>query len=238
MYTMKLKMTLILTLLALFTACSNPAEKYAGSNSLAAVDTSAVDSSVRAIAVHQDGKIIIKPESHASSEVLGAPSCYGLETDLKWTGDYEVLWDPASGKSPSKIMSFPDEFEIIQPSDKAVQMQKITIDNTDLFAYFPSYTDCHALETYFFGVKDGEAFPITIAVNPEEQPLTHIGKHPNYPLQVTNGELQIIGGEGGGREFVDVYHFSYDSEKHSLILHKTDQVDGNDLRNEQLESTK
>jgi hypothetical protein len=135
-------------------------------------------------------------------------------------------------------MSFPDEFEIIQPNDKAVQMEKITIGDTDLFAYFPSYTDCHALETYLFGVKVGEAFPITIAMNPEEQPLTHIGKHPNYPLQVTNGDLQIIGGEGGGREFVDVYLFSYDSEKHSLILQKTDQVNGNDLRNEQFESTK
>ncbi len=52
---------------------------------------------------------------------------------------------------------------------------------------------------------------------------------PHHPFQVSNGELTITGGHAAGQDFINVYHFYYDSKKHSMILKKTDQVKPNDL---------
>jgi hypothetical protein len=159
---------------------------------------------------------------------LGAPSCYGVETDLRWTGDYEVVWESASAGASSTVMTFPADFEIVQPTDAPVEMKKFTIEKTDLFAYVPRYTDCHALETYFFGIRDGKAVSIPLEMKPGEL-WPNIGQHPRRPYQVADNELIITGGYGAGQDFINVYHFHYDSRKHSMILQKTEQVKPNDI---------
>ncbi|NIK71697.1 hypothetical protein FHT67_005174 [Paenibacillus sp. BK720] len=192
-------------------------------------DLSKEDLSVRATASHRAGQLIIQPKSHATVVSLGAPSCYGLETDLSWTGDYEAIWQPAAGGDPVKVMSFPEDLEIIEPTDAMISLQMITVGDADFFTYYPRYTDCHALEAYLFGVKDGQVFPVTF--EDEAGQLTgSFFQHPHYPLQVSgNDELVVTGGEGAGQAFVEVRHYRYDSGQHRMKLSKTDRVQPQDL---------
>jgi hypothetical protein len=189
------------------------------------------DSSIRAIGMHADGKLLVKPAGKARVAPLGAPSCYGLETDLRWSGDYEVVWESKSEGTATKVMTFPTGFEIVQQEDTPVNMRTFSLEDTDLFAYVPRYADCHGLETYFFGVKNGEAFPISFEIKPEEI-LTNISQLPHHPFRVAGGELIVTGGYGAGQDFIHVYHFRYDSKKRSMILKSTDQVKPNDLIND------
>lgn len=186
------------------------------------------DNSVRAIGAHPDGRLLVIPESRASVAPLGAPSCYGLETDLSWLGDYEAVWESKSDGTLSKVMTFPLDFGIVQQSDAPIEMQMITLGETKVFAYVPRYTDCHALETYLFGVSEGKAFPITFEMK-SAQNWTNIGQLPHRPFEVTDGEIILTGGYGAGQEFINVYHFRYDSKKRSIILQSTDQVKPNDI---------
>ncbi|NRF94793.1 hypothetical protein HQN89_28270 [Paenibacillus frigoriresistens] len=183
------------------------------------------DDSIRAIGTHPDGRLIVRPVSNAKVATLGAPSCYGLETDFRWSGEYEVVWESTSNGISSKVMTFPIEFEIVQQDDAIVKMIEFTLGEEEIFAYVPRYSDCHALETYFFGVRVGEgtAFPISIEMKPE-QILTNISQLPHRPFQVSNGELILTGGYGAGQDFINVYHFHYDSKKRSMILKSTDRV--------------
>jgi hypothetical protein len=191
-------------------------------------NTAKEDDSIRAIGTHPDGRLLVRPTSKASVAPLGAPSCYGLETDLRWSGDYEAVWESKSDGISSKMMTFPIEFEIVQQDDAPVKMQEFTLGGIEIFTYVPRYTDCHGLETYLFGVSEGKAFPISFEMKPE-QIWTNISQLPHRPFQVTNGELILIGGYGAGQDFNDVYHFHYDPKKRSMILQSTDQVKPNDI---------
>lgn len=186
------------------------------------------DNSIRAVGTQPEGRLIVRPLSKASVAPLGVPSCYGQETDLDWDGDYEVVWESKADGTSSKVLTFPNDFDIIQRDDKPVEMQTFTLGDTDIFAYVPRYTDCHALETYLFGVSGGKAFPIPFEMEPKRI-LTSLGQLPIRSFQVTNGELIITGGYGAGMEFIEVYHFRYDLKKRSMILQNTDQVKPNDI---------
>jgi hypothetical protein len=205
-----------------------PASTSISSPTATEVNLMKKDDSIRAIGMHSDGRLLVKPASKASVASLGAPSCYGLESDLRWSGDYEVVWESKSEGTPTKVMTSPIVFEIVQQNDSPVIMQQFTLEDTDIFAYVPRYTDCHGLETYLFGVSNGKAFSISFEMKPE-QIWTNISQLPHRPFQVTNGGLILTGGYGAGQDFIDVYHFHYDPKKRSMILQSTDQVKPNDI---------
>ncbi|MDR6549153.1 hypothetical protein [Paenibacillus qinlingensis] len=238
---MRYKMALMLTLFALLTACTTAMNKETDSMHVnndtttatpnvtsIAGDASTVDNSIRAVGTVQDGHLLVKPDSQANKAPLGAPSCLGLETFFRWSGDYEVVWEPASGGASSKVFSFPVDFDIVQPSETPILLQQFTLEKTTIFAYVPRYTDCHGLETYLFGIEEGKAFPIPFVMKPD-QILAEISQLPQHPFQVSNGELILTGGYGAGQDFIPVYHFNYDRNKHAMILNKTEQVKPNDL---------
>jgi hypothetical protein len=97
------------------------------------------DDTIRAIGMHSDGRLLVKPASIATVASLGAPSCYGLETDLSWSGDYEAVWESKSEGTPTKVMTFPIDFEIVQKNDSPVIMQQFTLGDTDIFVYSTLY---------------------------------------------------------------------------------------------------
>jgi hypothetical protein len=187
------------------------------------------DDSIRAIGTHSDGRLLVKPANKASVAPLGAPSCYGVETDLRWSGDYEVVWESKSEGTSIKIMTFPIDFEIVQHNDSPVIMQRFSYEDTDIFAYVPRYTDCHGMENYLFGVSNGKAFPISLEIKPGEN-WTAISQLPYHPFKVTNGEFIVTGSYGAGQDFINIYHFRYDPKKKSMILKSTDQVLPSDIK--------
>jgi hypothetical protein len=195
------------------------------------------DDSIRAIGTHSDGRLLVKPAKKASVAPLGAPSCYGVESDLRWLGDYEVVWESKSEGTPTKIITFPIDFEIVQQNDLPVIMQRFTFENTDIFAYVPRYTDCHGLETYLFGINNGKAFPISLEIKSGVN-WTAISQLLSHPFKVTNGEFIVTGSYGAGQDFINVYHFRYDQKKKSMILKSTDHVMPNDIRQQETQHGK
>ena len=186
------------------------------------------DDSIRAIGMNSDGRLLVKPANKARVTPLGAPSCYGVETDLRWSGDYEVVWESKSEGNTTPISTFPIDFKIVQQNNSPVIMQTFTQEDTDIFAYVPRYTDCHGLETYLFGVSNGKAFPISLEIKPGVN-WASISQLPHHPFKIINGEFIVIGGYGAGQDFINVYHFKYDPKKKAMILNSTNQVKPNDI---------
>ncbi|MGG1550767.1 hypothetical protein [Paenibacillus ferrarius] len=190
-----------------------------------------IDTSVRAVGSSQGGRLTVQPVSQAFQADLGAPSCYGLDTDIRWSGDYEAVWTAAAGDT-KRIFTFPSDFEIIQPVTAPIQMTKLPVGKTELFVFQPRYTDCHALETYLFGVSEGNAFPIAFEMD-ADRTLDHLGLFPHTRLQVNGQEILWTGGYGAGQDTVDVYHFQYIAEEHIMKLMKTDKVRPSEVKVEQ-----
>lgn len=207
---------------------SPPSSKPVSSPPATEANLAKEDDSIRAIGTHSEGRLLVKPTNKASVAPLGAPSCYGVQTDLHWSGDYEVVWESKSEGIATQISTFPIDFEIVQQNDSPVIMQPFTLEDMDIFAYVPRYTDCHGLETYLFGFSNGKAFPISLEIKPGVN-WASISQLPNHPFKVANGEFIVTGGYGPGQDFINVYHFRYDPKKKSMILKSTNQVKPNDL---------
>jgi len=226
-------MFLLIATLLVFTACSGSKSEAEVEATLDAtmettLEASIEDLSIRAIGKHAEGRLIVKPASYASEAPLGAPSCYGQEMDLRWIGDYEAIWESKADGTVNEVLHFPSDFEIIQQDDAQIEMQSFKIKDTEIFAYVPRYTDCHALETYLFGISGGEAFPIPFEME-SKRVWNRLDQHPIRPLQVTDDELILTGGYGAGQDYINVYHFRYDTVKRSMILYSTDQVKPNEF---------
>ncbi|SEN03955.1 hypothetical protein [Paenibacillus sp. OV219] len=191
------------------------------------------DNSVRAIGEAAGGQLIVKPASHATAVPLGAPSCYGLESDIKWQGDYEAYWatkGKGSAEESAAVFTFPSDFEIIQRTEAPIMMQSFKLGYTELITFVPRYTDCHAQETYFFGVEDGEAFPVPLHVQ-DDLTWPNIGQLPyhNFKVDDERDELILTGGYGAGQEYINVYHFVYDAKSRVLELKQTEQIKPADI---------
>ena len=107
-------------------------------------------------------------------------------------------------------------------------MPKITIGETDVYTFTPQYRGCHGIETYLFGVKDDEAFPITFDMGDDQiKPLIVQSSRCHYRLD--KEELIITGAYGAGQDEIDVYHFNYDSDQHRMLLQSTEQIMLNSL---------
>ncbi|SFJ86253.1 hypothetical protein SAMN02799624_06332 [Paenibacillus sp. UNC496MF] len=187
------------------------------------VDGEQADDSVRALFGLQGGLLTVQPASGGSASVapLGAPGCIGQASDLRWHGAFEARWTPHKGET-STIFAFPADFEIVQPTDETAEMEPIKLGGTELAVYSPRYTDCHALETYFFGVRDGRAFPVSIRMD-DVRALASIGRLPGQKPIAESDELVIIGGFAAGMETVPVYAFRYEPEARTLTLTRTEQ---------------
>ncbi|MBM7565497.1 hypothetical protein JOC55_002443 [Paenibacillus sacheonensis] len=190
-------------------------------------DNTREDISVRASVQLAEGQLVVKPTVHATVSELGVPSCLGLESDLNWRGTFEADWIPKDGEA-ERVFTFPREFEMIQPSESPVGMERLELNDVLLLAFSPRYTDCRMVETYFFGMKDGKAFPVPIIMS-DTSTLTSIGQYPHRKLEVKQDEVIAVGGFGAGMDAVPVYHLRYDGEKKALVLTKTDLLPANEL---------
>lgn len=191
-------------------------------------DGAKIDTSVRAVGTRQEGRLTVQPASQAVQEALGAPSCYGLDTDIRWSGDYEAVWTTAAGEA-KRIFAFPSHFEIIQQTAAPIQMSELALGDKVFFVLQPRYTDCHAQETYLFEESDETAFPVSFDMS-AGQTLADLGLFPHSRLEVVGQELLWTGGYGAGQDAVDVYHFQYNAKEHKMKLTKTDKVSPNEVK--------
>ncbi|MCM3782671.1 hypothetical protein M3231_06780 [Neobacillus mesonae] len=187
---------------------------------------------IRAIGQHTDGRLVVRENEDVKSSLMGAPSCYGLETDTKWTGNFEVVWEPDQG-APDTVLEIHDNFDgdgMIQQTTEAVRMEKFKVGDTELFAFTPRYRDCHALPTYFFTVSEGEAVSVPVVFNSEHKAIPVYRFPDDYGVTVQDGELLISEGYGAGQDFIHMYHFSYDATARELQLKKTTPLEYHEFK--------
>ncbi|WP_168119020.1 hypothetical protein [Paenibacillus sp. HB172176] len=214
-------LAVMLISIIVLSACSAKTNR-AGNNK----ENEAERASIRAIGEATGGKFIIKPVGQVSEAELGAPSCLGRETDIMWSGTFQVIWEPKGNEADRSILTFPDDFTIVQPDNYPTNMKRITLGDIEILIYSPHYTDCHALETYFFGTTGNQAFPISITFE-DGQVQDKIGRSPIHEIQSIGDELVIQGGYSAGDDAVERYHFRYDSRMKTLILENIDNVNPN-----------
>jgi hypothetical protein len=134
-----------------------------------------------------------------------------------------MVWESKSEGTSIKVMTFPTDFGIVQKDKVPVQMQEFSFEDTEIFAYAPRYTDCHALETYLFGVNAGKAFPISFEIKPNDIRAI-IYKLPHHDLQVANGEFIVTGGYAAGLDFIDPIR-AQTHPLNAIGLHTLDRYD-------------
>jgi hypothetical protein len=127
----------------------------------------------------------------------------GNETDMRFEGDYQVVYEQGNGKQ-TVIASLPG-MTFIQPSADTIQMTKMQFAEADVFLLIPQYADCHGLTLYAYAIakNSGEAFPLSFQM--ADGTLSGTSYYPPGKLPaVHNGQLVLPSSEGPGGESGEV----------------------------------
>lgn len=193
---------------------------------------------VRAVGKSSAGTLEIRPKKDGDERIslLGAPSCYGLETDLNFWGDYEVYFrDSADHETLVRELI---GIDIVQRTDAPIQMRKYDLPgDKELFLFIPRYTDCHGLEFYAFGVdtKTNEASSFTfeqIVTTVDENGKETISRNdigywttsPVVDPVLEDGRLIVEGGRGAGQDGATLYTYEPDWTNGRMLLEKKEQI--------------
>ncbi|WP_256761648.1 hypothetical protein [Cohnella sp. WQ 127256] len=179
---------------------------------------------IRASSVTSKGILQLRPlkDGNETIEPLGAPSCLGQETDIQFTGDYELYFNDNSGNE-TLIQEF-KQLEMIQPASTFIPLMKLNLTEIELYLLIPRYTDCHALEFYAYGInkESGEVSSLTF-LNDEVISPYWTTSPVNLP-QVIDGKLVVEGGRGAGMDGATRYVYVPDLAKNQLVLESKEQI--------------
>jgi|GEM_PF-1156780 len=193
---------------------------------------------VRATGRSASGTFEIRPKKDGDERIslLGAPSCYGMETDLYFWGDYELYFRDAAGHET--LVRELAGLEIVQRTDAVIQFLKYEWPgDKELFLFIPRYTDCHGLEFYAFGVdtKTGETSSfsfeqVVTTIDENETESTSRGESPYWTTSTAvkpvleDGKLIVEGGRGAGQDGAIRYTFEPDWAKQRMNLLNREQI--------------
>lgn len=179
---------------------------------------------IRAVGDSAAGKLQLRPDKSGDESVrmLGAPSCLGQETDVRFLGNYELVLHRLSGEE-TVVQSF-EQLEMIWQGNETIEFRKLELPDIELFVFLPRYADCHALDFYVYGVdkatgeaanytfRDGEKNHLAWTTSPEELP------------KAADGRLVVEGGRGAGQDGAVRYIFEPVPEKHQLRLADEERI--------------
>lgn len=114
------------------------------------------------------GVLSVVPKESEVIEQLGAPSVYGDASDYSFKGDYNIIFEDNSGKQT--VVAEMDNLQIIQPDNATIDLNKLSMDDADIFYFIPQYRGANDVSIYFFGItKDGNAFEFKIENNKAQE---------------------------------------------------------------------
>ncbi|WP_217596911.1 hypothetical protein [Cohnella sp. GbtcB17] len=153
---------------------------------------------VRAEGMAKSGRLQVVPIGTEKQESLGAPSCFGTETDIRFEGDYRVEYVGADGGE--RVIAELPALTFVQPSPDKVQMMKLTFPEAEVFVLAPQYADCRAIAFYAYAVDDsGQAFPLRF--EQEDGTTADMSYYPpGKPPSVSGDRLVLPSSEGPGGE--------------------------------------
>jgi len=157
----------------------------------------AIAETIRAQGITQEGMLSVIPLEKENMKQLGAPSCFGLDTDLSITGDYIVKYRSKNEMyevAALKAMTF------IQPTDDPVQMTRLSFQEADVFILAPQYRDCHGIEIYAFAVNQRTGHAVQLQFQDETLISNTSYYRPGSIPLVKNNRLVLESTEGPGGE--------------------------------------
>lgn len=108
------------------------------------------EETIRAQGFTDQGRLSVVAVEKEKITTLGAPSCFGIETDQSFTGNYIVRY---SYNEVTDEVTTLDDLTFIQPTSAAVHMVRLPFQDADVFILAPQYQDCHAIQIYAFAVE-------------------------------------------------------------------------------------
>lgn len=174
---------------------------------------------IRAQGITDEGMVSVIPLERENMKQLGAPSCFGLDTDLSITGDYIVQY---RSKNDMYEVAALKDMTFIQPTDDPVQMTRLSFQEADVFILAPQYRDCHGIEIYAFVVdqKTGRATQLQFQ---DESLISNTSYYrPGSIPVVKNNRLALESTEGPGGEgspdFKPIRLYQLDLENAVMVL--------------------
>lgn len=157
----------------------------------------ATEETFRAQGITDEGVLSVIPLKKENMKQLGAPSCFGLDTDLSITGDYIVRY---RSKDVMKELATLKDMTFIQPTDDPVQMTRLSFQEADVFILAPQYRDCHGIEIYSFAVDQETGQAVQLQFQDESLISNTSYYRPGSIPLVKNNRLVLESTEGPGGE--------------------------------------
>ena len=185
--------------------------------------------SVRAEGKSDFGVLSIVPSGSETIERLDAPSVYGEAGDYSIRGDYKVIFKDKKGREA--VIAELDDLQIIQPQDTVMEIQKLTVDDADIFYFIPQYQGSNDIPVKFFGVtKDGNAFEFKIENNKAEEAgdikalsewavelSTNSGNYAPPAAENGNILMRTVYSIGGGQDY-EIYNVVFHADMEERVL--------------------
>ncbi|MEC0306964.1 hypothetical protein P4H67_09360 [Paenibacillus lautus] len=155
------------------------------------------EETIRAQGVTDRGRLSVVAVEKEKITTLGAPSCFGLETDLSFTGNYSVRY-PSHGVT-GEVATLED-ITFIQPTSAAVDMIRLPFQDADVFILAPQYKDCHGIEIYAFAVDHETGHAVQLRFQEEMMVSDTSYYRPGTIPMVKDNKLVLESTEGPGGE--------------------------------------
>ncbi|MBT2763112.1 hypothetical protein [Paenibacillus sp. ISL-20] len=155
------------------------------------------EETIRAQGVTDKGRLSVVSVEKEKITKLGAPSCFGIETDLSFAGNYSVRY--RSNGVTDEVTTL-DDLTFIQPTSAAVNMVRLPFQDADVFILAPQYQDCHAIQIYAFAVEHDTGKAVQLRFQ-EELSVSYTSYYrPGTEPMVKDNKLVLQSTEGPGGE--------------------------------------
>ncbi|EFU41552.1 hypothetical protein PVOR_14404 [Paenibacillus vortex V453] len=164
-----------------------------------------VTETIRAEGTTDEGTLQVVAVDKEEITELGAPSCFGLETDLSFKGDYKVKYT-AEGTSEDVVVL--EDLTFIQPTSASLQMIRLPFQEADVFILAPQYKDCHGIQIYAFAVEHGSGKAVQLQFEEEFSRASTSYYRPGTTPTVKDNKLVLKSTEGPGGEGSPEYNMA------------------------------
>ncbi|WP_339293070.1 hypothetical protein MKY48_12840 [Paenibacillus sp. FSL W8-0187] len=155
------------------------------------------EETIRAQGVTDEGRLRVIAVGQEKITTLGAPSCFGIETDMSFTGNYSVQY--STNQVTNEVTTLGD-LTFIQPTSAPVDMIRLPFQAADVFILAPQYRDCHGIQIYAFAVEHETGKAVQLRFQDESLVSYFSYYRPGTTPMVKDNKLVLESTEGPGGE--------------------------------------
>lgn len=177
------------------------------------------EGTIRAQGVTDEGRLNVIAVGQEKITTLGAPSCFGIETDRSFTGNYSVQY--STNKATNEVATL-EGLTFIQPTSAPVDMIRLPFQAADVFILAPQYRDCHGIQIYAFAVEHETGKAVQLRFQDESSVSYFSYFRPGTAPEVKENKLVLQSTEGPGGEgspdYVSERMYQLDLRQNALVL--------------------